>query len=69
MDKIDRLIKLAKEKVPVRPAIDFSYATTNELLELINESTTKERFNEIIYELVDRASKAETWEGLWNDSD
>lgn len=61
MDKIDRLIKIAQSRVPPKPAIDFSYATNEELYELINEATTKERFHEIVYELVDRAGRGQLW--------
>jgi len=61
MDKIDRLIKTAKNRISTKPAIDFSYATTDELYELINQATTHERFQEIVYEIVDRAGKGELW--------
>lgn len=65
MNKIDKLIRIAQEKIPPQPAIDFSFATTDELLELINDATTKERFHEIVYALMDRAGKGE----LWHSSD
>lgn len=61
MDKIDRLMKIAQSRIPPKPAVDFSYASTEELLELINEATTKERFHEIVYALVDRAGKGQLW--------
>lgn len=61
MDKIDRLIKIAQSRVPPKPAIDFSYATNEELYELINEATMKARFHEIVYELVDRAGRGQLW--------
>ena len=61
MDKIDRLIKVARSRVPPEPLIDFSYATNDELFEMINEATTKERFHEIVYAIVDRAGKRELW--------
>ncbi|MBS5064566.1 MAG: hypothetical protein KHZ58_12370 [Hungatella hathewayi] len=61
MDKVDRLIISAKSRIPPKPPIDFSYATTEELLELINEATSKERFQQITYALVDRAARGQLW--------
>lgn len=61
MDKIDKLIRAARRRVPPKPAIDFSYASNDELLELINEATTEDRFHEIVCELTDRAGKGELW--------
>lgn len=61
MDKVDKLIKIAQSRVPPKPAVDFSFASNEELYELINEATTKERFHEIVYELVDRAGRGELW--------
>lgn len=61
MDKVDKLIKIAQSRVPPKPAVDFSFASNEELYELINEATTKERFHEIVYELVDRAGRGKLW--------
>lgn len=61
MDKIDRLIKVAQSRMPPKPPMDFSYATNEELYELVNEATTEERFREIIYALVDRAGRGQLW--------
>ena len=62
MDKLDRMLKEAQRRVPPKPSIDFSYASNDELLELINEATTKERFLEIIYALVERAERGQLWQ-------
>lgn len=61
MNKIDRLIKVAQSRVLPEPSIDFSYATNDELYEMINEATTKERFHEIVYAILDRAGKGQLW--------
>jgi hypothetical protein len=54
MDKLDKLIELAKKKVPVQVSIELSQATRDELLDLINDATSKERFHEIVTALVYR---------------
>lgn len=62
MAKIDRLIKIAQSRMPPEPPIDFSYATNEELYEMLNGATTKERFHEIVYTIVDRAGKGQLWD-------
>lgn len=61
MDKIDRLIKAAQSRVQPKPLIDFSYASNDELYELISEAAAKERFQEIVYAIVDRAGRGKLW--------
>lgn len=61
MDKIDRLIKVAQSRVPPKPPVDFSWASNDELLELINDATTEERFHEVVYAIVDRAGRGQLW--------
>lgn len=48
MDKLDKLIEAAKRIKPFETLIDLEQATSEELLELINKSTTDERFQEIV---------------------
>lgn len=61
MNKLDKMIEIARGKMPPVPSIDFSYATNDKLLELINDATTVDRFHEIVYELVARAGKGELY--------
>jgi hypothetical protein len=55
MDKLSKLIEQAKQIKRIEPGIDFSNATMSELLDMINESTSNERFHEIVTALVWRA--------------
>lgn len=52
---------MAQSRMPPKPPMDFSYATNEELYELVNEATTEERFQEIVYALVDRAGRGQLW--------
>lgn len=61
MDKIDRLMKVAQSRMPPEPPVDFSWASNDELLELINGATTKERFLEVVQAIVDRAGRGQLW--------
>ena len=50
MDRLDRLIKKAKEGNVVFPYLDYDYSrlTTEELYELISDDITEERIAEIM---------------------
>lgn len=63
MNKLNKMIEIARRKMPPVPSIDFSYATNDELLELINDATTADKFHEIVYELVARAGRGELFRG------
>ena len=69
MDKLDRMLRIAQSRVPSIEETQMremmKSATTDELLELINESTTNERFHAVVYEMVDRCGKG----GFWNGTD
>ena len=61
MDKIDRLMKVAQSRMPPKPSVDFSWASNDELLELMNRATTEERFHEVVQAIVDRAGRGQLW--------
>lgn len=48
MDKLDKLIGQAKKVKRFVLGINYSKATMGELLEIINENTSDQRFNEIV---------------------
>ena len=50
MDKLDKLIKKARESNIVVPYVDYDYSrlTTDELYELLSDEITDERIEEIV---------------------
>lgn len=67
MDKLSRMLRIAQSRVPSIEETqmrEMMKSTTNdELLELINEATTDERFHAVVYELLDRCGKGIFWNG------
>lgn len=57
MKKIDRLIAEARSRVQENPPIDFSYALTEELRELVADGCTERRFHEIISSIEERVAR------------